>query len=76
MPLISVPHLPGVTDSERAFVADLAIKKRESTEFAVKRLLSLRDKGKHIYRNTVSRKEIAARRKTDRFAAASRKANR
>lgn len=77
-PRIVLPalDLPGVTDADRAFVAELKVRKEESVRFAVRRLLSLRDTGKHVYRNTVSAKDIAHRRARGKVAKASRKANR
>jgi hypothetical protein len=73
---ITVPPIPGITPEESAFVARLKVEKEAKVKFAVRRLLSLRDTGKHVYRNTVSAKEIAARRAASKRAKASRKANR
>lgn len=73
---VTVPALPGVTEEEFAFVDGLKVAKEERVRFAVRRLLSLRDTGRHVYRNTVSRKEIARRRRANALAKASRKANR
>lgn len=69
-------EIPGLTDAQRAYIADLKEAKMSARRYAVARLVSLRDTGKHVYRNTVPAKVVARRRKRAKIAKASRKANR
>lgn len=73
---VVAPEIPDLTDEQRAFLADLKAAKKTQARYAVRRLLSLRDTGKHVYRNTVSAKVIERRRKRAKIAKASRRANR
>lgn len=79
-PLAGFPRvtIPGVDTTTEATALYAAGKTATAVHRAnvVQRFTSLAKTGRHIYRDTVTAKDKAARRKSDRFAAASRKANR
>jgi len=74
-PRVTLPGLDTTTEATALYVAGKT-SEAAARRVAVQRLTSLARTGKHIYRGTVTAKTKAARRKADRFAASSRKANR